>query len=309
MSRVRREPSSNKKIYILIAVFVFILILLFGTAKGKYQLPISEKVTMTVLAPFQGIVNHVSSIVRQGTSAIWEIATVYQQNKMLQSEIGQLREMQVNIAEVTAENDRLRSMLGYKQTASQFDLVAAKVIARDPSNWTSTIVINKGQDDGIQKDMAVITPQGLVGNVVSVVKSSARVQLILDPRSSVGGLVQRAESRVAGIIAGDNKKQMMVRMINIPRDADIVEGDKIVTSGFGGIYPKGISIGDVESIVNDEGGLLKCAILKTTVDFQRLEEVSVIVTSRETPPEPITQPPATVESENASLTKSAGGSK
>ncbi|WP_110953363.1 rod shape-determining protein MreC [Anaerosinus massiliensis] len=309
MSRVRREPSSNKKIYILIAVFVFILILLFGTAKGKYQLPISEKVTMTVLAPFQGIMNHVSSMVRQGTSAVWEIATVYQQNKMLQSEIEQLREMQVNIAEVTAENDRLRSMLGYKQAANQFDLVAAKVIARDPSNWTSTIVINKGQDDGIQKDMAVITPQGLVGNVVSVVKGSARVQLILDPRSSVGGLVQRAESRVAGIIAGDNKKQMMVRMINVPRDADIVEGDKIVTSGFGGIYPKGISIGDVESIVNDEGGLLKCAILKTTVDFQRLEEVSVIVTSRETPPEPLTQQPATVESDNASLTKSAGGSK
>lgn len=309
MSRVRREPGSNKKIYVLIAVFTLVIMLGFGAAKGKYQLPLSEKMTMTLLSPFQGIMSSISHGVRQGTAAVWEIATVYQQNKMLKSEIEQLRQTQVNITEIAAENERLRSVLGYKQTALQFDLVAARVIARDPSNWTSTIVINRGSEDGIAKDMAVVTPQGLVGNVLSVAKNSARVQLILDRRSSVGGLVQRPESRVAGIIAGDNNNKMMVRMINIPRDADISEGDQIVTSGFGGIYPKGIALGEVESIANDDGGLLKYAVLKPSVDFQRLEEVSVIVTSREAPPVPITQePPLPADDKNA-VSKSAGGSK
>jgi len=101
----------------------------------------------------------------------------------------------------------------------------------------------------------------------------------------------------------------MVRMINIPRDADIVEGDQIVTSGFGGIYPKGISLGEVENIVNDDGGLLKYAVLKPSVDFQKLEEVSVIVTSREAPPMPITQEPVLPADDKTAVTKSAGGSK
>lgn len=309
MSRVRREPGSNKKIYVLVAVFTLVILLVFGVAKGKYQLPLSEKIMMTILSPFQGIMSSISNGVRQGTTAIWEIATVYQQNKMLKSEIEQLRQTQVNITEITAENERLHTVLAYKQAAVQFDLVAAKVIARDPSNWTSTIIIDRGTNDGIAKDMAVVTPQGLVGNVVSVAKNSARVQLILDRRSSVGGLVQRPESRVAGIIAGDNNNKMMVRMINIPRDADIVEGDQIVTSGFGGIYPKGISLGEVENIVNDDGGLLKYAVLKPSVDFQKLEEVSVIVTSREAPPIPITQEPVLPADDKAGVTKSAGGSK
>ncbi|MBP2633260.1 MAG: mreC: rod shape-determining protein MreC [Firmicutes bacterium] len=309
MSRVRREPGSNKKIYVLVAVFTLVVLLIFGVAKGKYQLPLSEKITMTILSPFQGIMSSISNGVRQGTTAIWEIVTVYQQNKMLKSEIEQLRQTQVNITEITAENERLHNVLGYKQAAVQFDLITARVIARDPSNWTSTIVINRGTDDEIAKDMAVVTPQGLVGNVVSVAKNSARVQLILDRRSSVGGLVQRPESRVAGIIAGDNNNKMMVRMINIPRDADIVEGDQIVTSGFGGIYPKGISLGEVENIVNDDGGLLKYAVLKPSVDFQKLEEVSVIVTSREAPPMPITQEPVLPADDKTAVTKSAGGSK
>ncbi|MDF2564267.1 MAG: mreC: rod shape-determining protein MreC [Massilibacillus sp.] len=309
MSRVRREPGSNRKIYILVATFTLVILLIFGAARGKYQLPLSEKITMTILAPFQGIMNSVSNGVRQSMTNVWEIITVYQQNKMLKSEVEQLREMQVNTTEIIAENDRLRHILDYKQSALQFDLVAAKVIARDPSNWTSTIVINRGTDDGITKDMAVVTPQGLVGNVVSVVKNSARVQLILDRRNSVGGLVQRPESRVAGIIAGDNNNQMMVRMVNIPRDADIVEGDQIVTSGFGGIYPKGISLGEVVNIVNDDGGLLKYAVLKPSVDFQRLEEVSVIVTSREAPPAPITQPPIVPAEDKNAVNKNAGGSK
>lgn len=309
MSRVRREPGSNKKIYVLVAVFTLVVLLVFGVAKGKYQLPFSEKITMTILSPFQGIMSSISNGIRQGTTAVWEIVTVYQQNKMLKSEIEQLRQTQVNITEITAENERLHTILGYKQAAVQFDLVAARVIARDPSNWTSTIVINRGTDDGIAKDMAVVTPQGLVGNVVSVAKNSARVQLILDRRSSVGGLVQRPESRVAGIIAGDNNNKMMVRMINIPRDADIVEGDQIVTSGFGGIYPKGISLGEVENIVNDDGGLLKYAVLNPSVDFQKLEEVSVIVTSREAPPMPLTQEPVLPADDKTAATKSAGGSK
>lgn len=165
--------------------------------------------------------------------------------------------------------------------------------------WTSMIIIDRGTQDGVNKDMAVVTEKGLVGTVVEASPNSSKVQLLLDPRSAVGTLVQRPESRVAGIVEGNPSDPMMPRMINIPRNADVVEGDTIVTSGFGGIYPKGLIVGTVSDVQNDSGGLLKIAILDPAVDFQKLEDVAVIVTSREAPPAPLTPPQQTPGTETA----------
>ena len=180
--------------------------------------------------------------------------------------------------------------MGYKQAASQFDLEAAQVIGREQATWTSMIVINKGTSDGIAKNMPVVTEKGLVGVVTEVAPNAAKVQLILDPRCSVGTLIQRPESRVAGIVQGSIADAMKPNMINIPKNSDVVEGDMVITSGFGGIYPKGIAVGTVDSLEDDGGGLLKIAVLKPAVDFQKLEDVLVITASREAPPAPLTPP-------------------
>ena len=119
------------------------------------------------------------------------------------------------------------------------------------------------------------------------------MRLILDPRAAVGTIVQRQESRVAGIVEGDPANPLMPRMKNIPKSADVVEDDVVVTSGYGGVYPKGLLVGTVKALKNDEGGLLKYAVLEPAVDFQRLEDVAVIVASREAPPAPITPPAQT----------------
>jgi len=112
---------------------------------------------------------------------------------------------------------------------------------------------------------------------------------------------------VAGIVQGNKDDKMMARMVNIPRDADVVEGDQIVTSGFGGVYPKGLAVGIVDRIDNDEGGLLKYAVLKPAVDFQKLEEVAVIINSREAPPAPLV--PAVSEQNTIEPDLSAGETK
>lgn len=288
MSRAKRD-SGHKKSLVLLSVIALLLILLFATAQGKYKIPFSERVVSVILSPFQGVMMKVSHSVADFTGNVWELMTVYEQNKMLQSEVEQLRALHVNSNEITAENERLRLLLNYKQSAVQFDLLVAKVIARDSSDWTNSMIVNCGAGDGVVKNMAVVTPQGLVGNISEVFDNCSRVELIIDPRSSVGGIVQRAESRVAGIVNGDIDSRMMVKLTNIPRDADIVDGDTIVTSGFGGVYPKGILIGTVARLENAEGGLLKYAVVKPAVDFQRLEEVSIIMYSREPLPQ-ISQP-------------------
>jgi rod shape-determining protein MreC len=275
---------------ILLVAVLLVLLLASSLAQGKYKFAFMEKVITTVLAPVQYVVTNVGFTFRNIGLSTGELMTVYRDNKNLRIENENLRQNNLNVTEIMAENGRLRSMLDYKKGAPQFDLVTATVVGRDPGTWTSTIIINRGTADGIAKDMPVVTPQGLVGSVVSVYGNVAKVNLILDPRSAVGALVQRPESRVAAIVEGNSATPLTPKMVNIARDADVIKGDKIITSGFGGIYPKGLLIGEVVDLVNEEGGLLKYAVLNPAVDFGRLEEVSVIVRSRE----PIPTLPSTV---------------
>lgn len=278
----------NKKTAILVVALLTVFVVASFAARGQYRFGFVERLVTTIMAPLDYAFSTVGFSFRQAGLSVGQLITVYRDNQALREENERLRQTDINTTEVVAENARLRAMLDYKTTAPQFDFVAARVIARDPGTWTSIIVINRGTADGLVKDMPVVTPQGLVGNVVSVYANSAKVQLVLDPRSAVGALVQRPESRVAGIVEGNGSSPLNPRLVNIARDADIINGDKIITSGFGGIYPKGLFVGEVSEIVNEEGGLLKYAVLKPAVDFDRLEEVFVIVRSRE--PEPV--PPA-----------------
>ena len=308
MSRVRRDKKSPKRFWALLFVLVSLFCLILFAARGRFQVPIASQTVSLILSPFQQAVSWVGSELNFVTSNIWEIVTVHEQNKMLRNEVNQLRQQNLQASDFAAENARLRELLGYKQAATQFDLVAARVIGRESATWSSMVVINKGLGDGVDKDMAVVTEKGLVGRVVEAGPNSSKVQLILDPRSSVGTLVQRAESRVTGIVVGDMDNPTMPNMENIPKTADVQEGDLIITSGYGGVFPKGLPVGLVTTLENDDGGLLKIAVLEPAVDFQKLEDVAVITASREAPPEPLKPPvqtpgtetdPATGEPKNA----------
>ena len=284
--RVRVDASNRRTIILWVAVFI-VGLLAFTTVKGKYDLKISENVVNTILSPFQSAITSISNVTKKIGVISWEMVTVYEQNKMLRSEVEQLRQRDVNVNEIMAENTRLTNILNYKNAVKQFDTAVAKIISYDSSNLTNSITINLGAKDGMQKNMPVITPQGLVGTIVAVYEHSAKVQLILDPRSAVGAIIQRPESRVIGIMQGSVGVQTLAKMVNIPRDADVVVGDNVLTSGYGGLYPKGIVIGEVVEVTNEAGGLLKYATVKTAVDFYRIEEVLIIVNSREAPPTPL----------------------
>ena len=290
-NRVRKDKDSHRKLWAVLFVIVSLFCIIFFAARGRFQAPVSSKAALLVLSPFQQAVSWVGSQVSHVTGSIWEIVTVHEQNRMLRNEVEQLRVQNLEASEALAENERLRTLLGYRQMMTQFDMVGARVIGRDSATWSSVIIIDRGQKDGVNTDMTVVTEKGLVGHILEAGWNTSKVQLILDPRSSVGTIVQRAESRVAGIVQGDLDNPTMPQMVNIPKNADVVEGDVIVTSGFGGTYPKGIVVGLVSSLQNDSGGLLKIGLLEPAVDFQKLEDVMVITESREAPPEPI-KPPA-----------------
>lgn len=286
--RSRKEKNhSGNKTAAAIFVLVFVLCSIFVVAKTNVQIPAAGKAALIFLSPFQQGFSSLGGGVSDLKDSVEEVQNLTEENVRLRAEVEVLRAQNLNASEALSENQRLRALLGYKQNATQFDLVAARIIGRESATWSSVILINRGTLDGVADNMAVVTEVGLVGHVIEAGLNTSKVQLILDPRSSVGTLIQRPESRVAGIVEGDINNPHAPKMVNIPKDADVKVDDMVVTSGFGGVYPKGIVVGIVKEIHNDEGGLLKHGVVATTVNFEKLEDVMVIVESRETPPEPL----------------------
>ena len=176
------------------------------------------------------------------------------------------------ITEIFLENQRLRELLSFKQTLF-FSTIPAQVIAKDPSNWRHTIIIDKGAASGISKNQFLISQQGLVGRICEVGKSAAKAILLTDPDFRVAAICQRSREQM--IVVGTARNSCAMKYL--AQDADLKAKDIIVTSGLGGFCPKGIIIGEVTSVRKSPDGFATEAYLKPTAYLSRLEEVLVLM--------------------------------
>ena len=249
---------------VVFVLILFIVIALVGWAwRQRDSLPFITKPLMTIMSPFE---YGASRVMDSLTSSI-HIVDISLKNR---------------IEWESLEKDRLRALLNFKSSHNQYQLLAGSVISRDYGTWTNTMIIDVGSGEGVEKNMPVITPSGVVGFISDVYPHSARVQLLTDPRTSIGAIVQRPESRVSSVVRGNGNVPTEPQFVNIAKDADILEGDTLVTSGFGSIYPKGLPIGTIVSIHQNENDFVKYAVIRPSVDFSKLEEVFVILKSADT---------------------------
>ena len=218
--------------------------------------------------------------VTQGIDSIWSryiaLLHVHDENLNLRRETAMLQEEASRLRERAAASDRLRELLNLKEELP-YTTIAARVIARDPTNWYRSIVINKGHDDGIGVEMGVMTPSGAVGRVVKVQRQLAIVLLIIDRNNAITGLVQR--TRDEGIVEGTEKGWAWIKYL--PLLSNVKVGDIVVTSGMAGGFPRGLPIGRITRIERREAELFLSAEIQPDTDFGRLEEVLVITTPRE----------------------------
>ncbi len=197
------------------------------------------------------------------------------QNKQLTREVAELKGRLVELEECRLENERLKKLLDFQtRLPGDFKGTSAAVIGRDPGNWFQTITLNKGFRQGVQVNMTVLVPEGLVGRVVKVSANTAQVMLITDPRSAISSLVQ--ETRSPGIVEGTSDTSGRLRMIHIPYDIFVRRGQTVVTSGLGSLFPKGVAVGQIMDAKKDPTGLFYNATVQPFVDFNRLEEVFII---------------------------------
>ncbi len=227
-----------------------------------------------VLSPVQEFNTSITNWVSSKFNALTNINEIENENEKLKEEVFSLQTEVNRLKIVEDENKKLSELLKIDQKYSDYPKIGARIIAKDTSNWYDVFLIDKGSNDGIEKNMVVIASGGLVGKIVEAGFNYSKVVSIIDDTDSVGAKSLRTDD--LGFVRGDFENQGMCKMEYVDSDAEIMQGDEIVTSHLSEIYPPGITIGYVKDIQNDDNTITKCAIITPTVDFKHLETVLVI---------------------------------
>ena len=232
----------------------------------------AEQVVIEITAPFQKLIKQTTKSMEELWLNYFRLVDVNHENTQLKNEIHVLKMANSRYRELLATQESLEKLLQFKQTINR-PVLAAQVIGLDPTGWFKSVIIDKGKWAGLRIDMPVVNAFGVVGRVVSVSSNYAKVLLIIDQNSAVDCLVQRSRDR--GMLKGLMSE--ICKLDYVAKSNDITMGDIVVTSGLGGVFPKGLPVGRILDVKEISGELFKDIKIRTAVDFSKLEEVLVIL--------------------------------
>jgi len=256
--------------WLFTAVVLAQLVLISAQVTTRTGVPMLEVAVFGAVAELQRVATGLIT----GTSDRWQqyvsLQDVRLDNEQLRTEMGELQ-IQLQQERALAQEARtLQALLDLKRS-TKLDTISAAVIAGGASPDFRTLTIDKGTRQGVQADMAVVAPAGVVGRVITPTARAAKVQLLIDRNAAVAGLVER--TRAQGVVVGTGGDRL--EMEYVPGTADIKAGDRVVTSGIDGIYPKGFLIGQIESVQRGAGDYTS-VVVKPAVELSALEAVLVV---------------------------------
>jgi len=255
--------------YLFILLSLILLSLSIG--KGREWNP-AEKLVIEITAPFQKIFTGTISTARNIWKNYFFLVETRQQNLRLNKKIDLLEIENSRYQELLLANQRLQQLLKFQENTEE-TFLPARVIGWDSSALFKSIIISKGENDGLKINMPVVNSKGVVGRIVSISPNYAKVLLVTDQNSAVDGLVQR--SRCRGMLKGRGSSECFFDYVI--KACDIETGDVIVTSGLGRAFPKGLYLGTVKRIDDSPDKLFKDVVVVSSVDFSKLEEILVIL--------------------------------
>ena len=268
--------------YLFGAVTIAHISLISAQVNTRRGIPILEAVTFGVFAEVQRGASSVIGSAQHGWEGYFALQQVQQENQRLRQEIGQL---QIRLQEERARASETRTLQELLELRRRTGLptAAATVIGGSASTDFRTITIDKGTNDGLRPDQAVISPAGVVGRLIMPSARASKVQLLIDRNAAAGALVER--SRAQGVVLGTGTDRL--RMEYVSSVADVKVGDQVVTSGIDGIYPKGFVVGQIESIERG-AGVYGAIVIRPAADFGSIEEVLVVLAPPAAAEEPST---------------------
>jgi rod shape-determining protein MreC len=247
------------------------LTLLTWKVKNRVPTTVFESVVLSITQPFQQATTWITRHLR----GLWEnyvyLVNLQQENQRLREEREWLRHENHRYLEAYLQYQRLQRLLNFREQ-TPFDVVAAEVVGRNANSWTEIIFINRGTRDKVVKGLPVVTHEGLVGQVIHAAPTLSQVMLLTDFRSGVDALVQR--TRASGVVTGRGRNIAELKFL--PVGADLQPGDRLISSGMGGVFPKGLIIGEVKDIHRNSRPIQQVEI-QPSVDFSHLEEVLVLI--------------------------------
>lgn len=276
---MKRFIESRPIVSLIAAILVIAVVIgIFAAMSGRDSATFAEGTVQTLSEPGKKATTGVGGWFSSLFSRFESLDKLREENRILKQENIELDKKIRDNSGLEEENYELRKMLDLVEKEPSLELKAVRIVAKNPSNWYSTITINKGERDGIKKNQPIITAnKELVGQVYKVGSDWAEIITILDVESGVGSMVERSGD--IGITEGDAslKFKGYCKLGYLSRMTDIKEGDYVETSGLGGIYPKGLLIGKVVNVVEDNISMTKQAMVEPIVDFGSLNEVFVLM--------------------------------
>lgn len=272
----------NKKLKnILIIVFILLLFIGIGFTNGN-----NRKVTI-IESVFSGIVSipqkgfvYVKNWISKNADFFDNVEQLKSESEKLKTENEELKAKLMNYEVIISENTILKEHVNLINSYPDYNVIAADIISESTSNWEKVYIINRGTKDGVEPNMTVVAEEGLVGYVESVTDTTSIIISILDPGNTVSCRTTRTRDSVTSKGNSSLMNENKIKVTKIPTDLVLIEGDKIETSGLGGRYPKGIPIGEVYKFLVKKNPVENEAIVKTFVDFNKLETVAIIKEER-----------------------------
>ena len=258
---------------VIITIMILIIIVIISNIKIEDFSHIGGALGSFVM-PVQNGITYIKNKIAGNNTFFLDMATLKEENKTLREKNSKLEKDLRELEVLKSENETLKEYVNLKDKYTEYTTVPGYVINKSTSNYSNIIIINIGENDEVKPGMTVISDEGLVGHVISTTSKTSKVQTLLDTSSAVSSVVGTARDSI--IVKGNLEFPDMLKGTYISTSANLLEGDKIETSGLGGIYPKGITIGTTQKIVETKNLTNRYITIKPAVNFEKLETVLVI---------------------------------
>lgn len=274
---------SNKRLILLMLGVILLVALISYSLRDRDNVSFPEQIIKDTVGAGQSLFSGPAHFVTGIFDNVDSLLNTYKENQHLKGRLEEFAAVKAEVTDLRSENDQLKEIVGKEADLRDYNPIQATVIARNPDQWEEKVILNKGESDGVMENMAVMTAQGLIGKVTLVTATTSTVELIStqNPNYRVSSMVIGGEEGVFGLIEGYDAERRELLLKRIDAQIELEVGQQVVSSGLGGIFPKGLIIGEITEITIDEFGLTKLAYVKPSADFTLLNHV--MIADREMP--------------------------
>lgn len=272
----------NKRPFIFLIGFIILVVLIGYSLRDRVNVTFAEEMINDAVGWIQYVIHVPVNFTTEVITNIDDFKNTYEENQILKEQISQYKGLVYDVQEINKENEQLRSALELIESDSirSHEAIQAVVMSRSPERWLELITINKGKEHGVEANMLVMTAEGMIGKVQTPSKVTSTVKLLtgFDQFNRISAMVSRDEEKnVFGMIEGydDETESLMLRIIE-DSVQEIKEGELVVSSGMGGVFPAGVTIGKVREVVSDQYGLTQIALVEPAADMYEINHVIVL---------------------------------